>query len=226
MCVWNSEIPFYQIPNYIIPTVQSIYRVSIGIGLILTHEVGMTFKSAHGYDSYIHMLATATAAQITLIFSQTNINSSMWTGFNNSRDDVFSTQTQQRAISMATNHIARYTPLRAMLNSWYQWDQDVIYEYFGIDPFTDINWLSYSPLPHHYVQQWSKKINYITGESTSESTYLRHNGSNHMCLMLTQKTLQYRSLMSATIDADRYFPLVSVREPDAALQHLVAWVDQ
>lgn len=77
MCVWNFDIPFYHRPNYIIPTVQSINRISIGVGLILTHAVGMTFKSAHEYGSYIHMLATATAAQTTLIFSQTNINLSM-----------------------------------------------------------------------------------------------------------------------------------------------------
>jgi hypothetical protein len=32
--------------------------------------------------------------------------------------------------------------------------------------------------------------------------------------------------MSATIDADRYFPVVSVREPDAAIQHLLSWLDQ
>lgn len=128
----------------------------------------MTFKSAQGYGSYIHMLATATAAQTTLIFSQTNINLSMWSGFNSTHDDVFSTQTQQKAVSMATNNIAKHTPLRPMLSSWFQWDQGVIYEYYGIDPFNDINWLSYSPLPHHYVQQWSKKINYITGEPTNE----------------------------------------------------------
>jgi hypothetical protein len=32
--------------------------------------------------------------------------------------------------------------------------------------------------------------------------------------------------MSATIDADRYFPVVSIREPDAAIQHLLSWLDQ
>jgi hypothetical protein len=44
--------------------------------------------------------------------------------------------------------------------------------------------------------------------------------------MYNDKTLQYRSLMSATIDADRYFPIVSIREPDAAIQHLLSWLDQ
>lgn len=61
------------------------------------------------------MLATAVAAQTSLIFSQTNINLSMWAGFNATRDDVFSTRTQQEAISMATNGIAKFAPLGAIV---------------------------------------------------------------------------------------------------------------
>lgn len=172
------------------------------------------------------MLSTASSAQTSLIFSQTNLNLSMWSGYNNTRDDVVSTRTVQTAISLSTNDIAHYTGIMSLIRTWQQWDENVIIEYFGLDPFSDVNWLSYSPLPHHYVQQWSTKINFTTGEAPREQTYLRHNDRNYMCLMFDSKTLQFRSLSSATIDADRYFPVVLVREPDAAVQHLTAWVDQ
>lgn len=224
--VWNLDNPLYRAINYTLPTVQSVNRVGIGIGLVLTHEMGLTFQTSQGYGSYIHMLATATAAQTSLIFYQTNLNLSMWAGYNTSRDDVSSTLTMQSAIYMATNDIARYTGVAAMIRSWPRWDENMIFEYFGLDPFTEVNWLSYSPLPHHYVQQWSTKINYITDEAPKDQTYIRHRNNNHLCLMFDSKTLQYRSLSSATIDADRYFPMVLIREPDAAVQHLIAWVEQ
>lgn len=226
MRVWNAQIPLFKSPNYTLPTVQSMNRVAIRIGLVLTHEMGLTFKTSQGFGSYIHMLSTASAAQTSLIFSQTNLNLSMWSGYNTTRDDVISTRTIQTAISLSTNDIAHYTGIMSLVRSWQQWDENVIFEYFGLDPFQDINWLSYSPLPHHYIQQWSTKINFATGEAPREQTYLRHNDRNHMCLMFDVKTLQFRSLSSATIDADRYFPVVLIREPDSAVQHLTAWVDQ
>lgn len=145
MRVWNSDIPRYQRPNYIIPPLQSMNRVSIGVSLLTTREQGLTFKTAQGYGAFVHMLTTATAAQTTLIFSQTNINLSMWSGYNNSRDDVFSTLYMRNLISMATNDIARYTSYISTLNSWGNWDGDLLTEYFWLDPFNDINWLSYPP---------------------------------------------------------------------------------
>jgi hypothetical protein len=115
---WATEVPTSMTSNYTIPTVQSLNRVSTGIGLILTHEMGLTFKSAQGFGSFVHMLATASAAQASLIFSQTNLNLSMWSGFNTTRDDVYSTETQQIAISLATNDIGRYTSVQALVQSW------------------------------------------------------------------------------------------------------------
>lgn len=47
-----------------------------------------------------------------------------------------------------------------------------------------------------------------------------------MCLIVSKDTYQFRSLMSATIDAKRYFPMVAYRSTEGQLQHMWAWVDQ
>lgn len=226
MRVWKSDVPSYQVPNYTISTVLSVNRIAIGLGLILTHELGKTIQSARGYGSFVHMLSTATAAQASLIFSQTNINLSMWAGYNSRRNEFHARRVHQVVIDMATNGIASYTNIQELTKGWKQWDEGLIMEYFGINPFTDVNWLSYTPLPHHFIQQWSRMINFKTGEPEKKYTYLTYNNENYFRFMFNRDVLQYRSLMSATIDADRYFPMVSVREPAKAHQYLVAWVDQ
>lgn len=99
-------------------------------------------------------------------------------------------------------------------------------EYFGIDPFDNPNWLSCSPLPYHFVQQWAAKVSLSSGEYPGGERLIPHNMTNHYALVLTEKSLQYRSKAISTIDADRYLPMAVYRDTTGAAQHLAAWVDQ
>lgn len=213
-------------PNYTIPSMESRVRICTAMELIAVHEKTTTFLSARGMQCHIHMLSAALAAQAATIFSATNISLACWSGYDTRGDSGFTTEAHQKLIPMATNAIASYTNLPQMMRSWNGWDFDMMSEYFGIDPFDNPNWLSCSPLPFHFVQQWAQKISLQSGEYPGGERLIPHNATNHYALVLTDKSLQYRSKAISTIDADRYLPLAVFRDTTGAAQHLYAWVDQ
>lgn len=225
MRIWYERVPAYHTPAYTLSTCSSLTRVAIYVKLVLTHEKNVIYDSPNGMGTHIHMLAGATAAQTSLIFSQSNLALAAWTGYDTRKDDVFTTDTMQKCISFATADIASYTDIQVTAAGWPDWDEDVIFEYYNMDPFNNVNWESNFPLPHHFSLQWSIKIELTTGVIGDE-TYFRHNGRNHQGIMITPGTLQYRALMYCTIDADRYFPVLVYRQEDQPLEHLKAWVDQ
>lgn len=226
MRVWENNEPDHSTSQYAISATDSLMRASIYINLIMTHEQTLFYDSAYGLGSYIHMLSAATSAQFALVFSQTNLSLSAWSGYDTRRDDAVTTTTMENAIRRCTNDIASYVGVQYMVQGWGAWDEDVIYEYYGINPFDNTSWNMSHPLPHHFVVQWARKINNIVGERPTQVTYFPHQGQNHMGLPLSDKSLQYRALAYCTTDVDRYFPMLVYREADGGLQHMRAWVDQ
>lgn len=212
--------------NYTVPSMESRVRICTAMELIAVHEKTTTFLNAKGMQCHIHMLAAALAAQAATIFSSTNISLACWSGYDTRGDSAFTTEAHQLLIPMATNAIASYTSLQRLMRTWVGWDFDMMSEYFGIDPFDNPNWLSCSPLPFHYVQQWAAKISLSSGEYPGGERLIPHNATNHYALVLTEKSLQFRSKAISTIDADRYLPLAVYRDTTGAAQHLAAWVDQ
>nr|QXV86549.1 capsid protein [Totiviridae sp.] len=226
MVVWATGTPANMKPNYDVTTTESLMRVAIYVRLILTHEVKLFFESAHGMGTFVHMLSGALSAQFGLIFSNTNLDLSLWSGFNTRLDDITSNMIMQQAIERATAGIAKHTMIQQMIADWHNWDEDVIFEYFGMDPFTNLAWLMATPLPHHFIQQWSNKIKYRDGKETDVMTYFYHNGQNRMGLALTPESQSFRGLMYCTVDAERYLPELVYRSQDRQLDHMPAWVDQ
>lgn len=208
-------------PNYTIPSMESRVRICTAMELIAVHEKTTTFLNAKGMQCHIHMLAAALAAQ-----SATNISLACWSGYDTRGDSGFTTQAHQQLIPMATNAIATYTNLRRLIQSWVGWDFDMMSDYFGLDPFDNPNWMSCSPLPFHLAQQWAQKVSLSAGEYPGSERLIPHNMTNHYALVLSERSLQYRSKAISTIDADRYLPMAVFQDTTRAAQHLCAWVDQ
>lgn len=66
-----------------------------------------------------------------------------------------------------------------MIANWFERDQDVVAEHFELDPLNDINWLSYSPLLYHFVQQLSRKIDFVVGHLPDKVTFVPHGNEDH-----------------------------------------------
>uniref|UniRef100_A0A2S2NZ08 Uncharacterized protein n=1 Tax=Schizaphis graminum TaxID=13262 RepID=A0A2S2NZ08_SCHGA len=213
-------------PNYTLPSMESRVRICTAMELIAVHGNTTTFYNASGMQCHIHMLSAALSAQAATIFSSTNISLACWSGYDSHGDSGFTTEVHQLLIPMATNSIASYTNLRQLMTGWAGWDFDMMSDYFGIDPFDDPNWMSCSPLPFHFVQQWMQKVSLHLGKYPGSERLIPHNNVHHYALVLDEQSLQFRSKSISTIDADRYLPLAAYRGTTGAVQHLGAWVDQ
>lgn len=131
-----------------------------------------------------------------------------------------------RLSTAATAGISPWINLPAVIQGWMQWDEDVIFEYFGIDPFNNREWLFYTPYPHYYVQQWSKKLASVCGEDKCKLAMVPIQGEYKSMVPMDRGTLQYRSLWSCTNDTDTYFSVVIAQEQARAATTMSAWVDQ
>lgn len=222
---WLGRYPDNQMPTYNISSMDSIYRVAVYLDLVMTHEQVLTFPHANALPGWIHMLSGALASQTAMVFAQNNLSLSVWTGYDTRFDATYSQHLVDEVIDAMTLGVVRAIPLTDIVQSWHNWDEDCIQEYFGIDPFDNDNWLSYSPIPFHLLAQWIEKMAYSYGRPPSVQSVIRHNAANHMGLFLTPETGQYRAMAVCTTDVDRYFPLVVFRQEDQPYSHMVAWVD-
>jgi len=192
----------------------------------MTHEVGTIFSNGDGMGTYIHMLSTAMGAQFSLMFSQTNVSLAAWAGFDTRMDKVWMAAVMSTLTYAATAGICPWINLPSVIRGWAAWDEDVIYEYYGMDPFNNREWLSYTPYPHYYIQQWAKKLQTTVGEDKCKLAMVPVNGEYKLMVPMDHTTLQYRSLWACTTDTSAYFPMVMYQEQASAASPLSAWVDQ
>lgn len=223
--VWRGRYPDEEVSTYNITTMDSLYRVGVYVGLVLTHERQLMFPHSAALAGWVHMLAGAISCQTAMSFAQNNVSLPVWSGFDDRFDGVFSQDWIIRLLDTYTQGIVRYTSIPDIANSWEDWDEDAIVEYYGLDPFNNDNWLSYSPVPYHLLVQWINKMDHHYGTAPPTICTFRHNFVNHQGLRLDDKSGEYRAHTVCTIDADRYFPLVVFRQVDALNHHMLAWID-
>lgn len=223
---WMYEAPEKGIPGYNVTTMDSITRVSTYVDLILTSEKNMPFYNSNGFASWHHMLSMALTFQATVLFTQSNINLAVWTGYDTRYDSAFSSMNMSKLIRGTFQGFVNFIGIKDLIEMWHEWDEDTIQEYYGVDPFDNSNWMSYSAIPYHATMQWIKKMKSNVGEAFRNTEYFRHMGHNHMGLKVTDKSGEYRTSALCTIDADRYMPMLVFKEEDATFVHMTAWVDQ
>nr|WJE88714.1 MAG: capsid protein [Halyomorpha halys toti-like virus 2] len=225
--VWAQAVPDYYSFNYTATTVNSVARVAIAMQLVITTELSIKFNYGGGFSTWMHMLSGALCAQASTIFSSTNINLSIWTGYNITEDEVFSTQYMMEAIKIATNGIANFQKYQQLVNTWTGFDPALISKYFGLPVFEDPNWLSYHPLPYYYAVQWLQKHKSVEGTAPSHVVNWYHDKLSRMGLLIDETTRDYRPFITGSPNIQTYCPIVTaetIQEPE--LKHMDMWIDE
>jgi len=218
MRVWSDSIPNNSAPGYFITTVGSLIRICFYAKLIFAHDTRMIIRHL---DTRIHLLSVAMGAQTSLIFSQTNLSLSVWSGYLENR---LLENMMEKVLKVATLGISCYSRRFNLHNTYCK--RDAIFKYYAMDPFHNINWYSYTPFPHHLVQQWSSKINMRIGNDKNRvRCFGSRAGNQHFGILISKETLQYRSTIACTISTDDYFPMVAYRPVEGAIRNMMAWVD-
>jgi len=142
MRVWSTTVPVHYLPGYSITTLNSVIRICFYVKLLLAHK---TIVNNNCIGSYVHLLSMVMGAQTSLIFSQTNLSLSVWSGYS---VDNLQYDMMEKVLKVATLGISIYSDQVAIVK---EYGKDAIIEYYAMDPFENVNWYSYTPYPHFLV---------------------------------------------------------------------------
>lgn len=227
---WNSSSPTSYSYNYNITTANSVARIGIAMGLVNTNESVMVFNYGGGFANWMHMLSCALSAQTCTIFTSTNLNLAIWSGYQNLEDGVFATLYMQQAIKLATGGLANYHQYRQIVDSWNAsggFDPDMLIQYHELDIWEDSNWMSNHPLPFYFVAQWLEKHKSFKGEFPGHPVNWYHNRTSHIGLSIDQNSLDSRFLVVGSHNVDTYCPIVVAQTmTEASLSHMDLWIDE
>uniref|UniRef100_A0AAU8L0J2 Capsid protein n=1 Tax=Hermetia illucens inse-like virus 1 TaxID=3231772 RepID=A0AAU8L0J2_9VIRU len=158
MVEWADRDPEKTTFKYHTTTCDSMRRLSIHLGLFERENVVLHFTNSSGVAAWIHMLAVSQSAMTACYLSSSNVTCAAWSGYNTQNDSVQQTAIMQSTYIQLFGDMIQYVKVKDMVDSWTEWDESVIMDYWGMDPFTDIDWLSYSPVPTHLSLQWIFKL--------------------------------------------------------------------
>lgn len=214
---------------YTITAVNSVTRVAIGMTLISTHSLPTYFPYGGGFGTWMHMYSGAMCAQTATIFCDSNINLSIWTGYNVAEDSVFSSSYMEQIIPIATNGFASYVRFAYTLESLANlgFDDDMLGEYYGIPVLTDPDWMSNHPLPFYFAVQWMQKHSSFRGDYPKHAVNWYHDGKVRIGLEITRDSASTKVTMVGSPNIEAYCPVVTAecilrRE----LTHMNIWFDQ
>lgn len=224
--VWSSNDPLYAVPAYCLSSMTSIFRVGTYVGLINTHTTGTAFNGPDGFDHWHHMLSVALSFSTCVFLTNNDLSPREWAGFDDRynrghRATILSDLKEDLFQGLVVHHI-----VKDVAASWPEWDEDIIIEYYGIDPYDNVDWLTFSPVPYVQSVQWAEKMGMVYGAANHHSATFRWLGQEYNAIQLTQDAGIHRSRTSGTIDLYRYFPQLSCREADAGYKYVKHWFDQ
>lgn len=226
-CFWAGSRPFSEWGSTKINTCDSIVRVSIRYGLVVTTEYNLPFETPSGLAGWVHMHSLALACQVGTMFSQNNIDLGLWLGFYMEMEDLKGPVLMMELIKTMSQDYLSWFDLKRLYRSWEQWDYEVISNYYGVDPFDADEWFwSHFPLPAHLLLQWQKKVNAQDYTFPKSLSYLFYGGENLLAVGLPVDGKDARMLTSHTIDFLRYNPIVLATDLGGQKKPLFAWVDQ
>lgn len=222
---WSSHTPAVHAPAMTLKTMDSMSRVATYMGLVITEDIQNGFTSAEGTRGWFRMLTMAIALQTSVLFARSDLSLRAWVGYEAVTNDLTTRNTYTQLIRMATNGLCGYIDIATMIAPWHAWDEDCTAEYYGIDPFTDANWLSYHPVPCVLTTQWSRKLGLLETTVPQRGVF-RYDGQHRKGLLITHDKADGKLEAMGTVDFARYAPVVVYPdENNEVLRALGMWVE-
>lgn len=224
-CGWIHDDNEQFLNMYNISTMPGPTRVATYIGLILTHENTYNFSNLQAYSGWVHMLATAMSLNTAVMFSSNQVSLPTWTGYQNTYDTQIGLEISVQLTDELSNGLINHIDLRDM-SEFNEWDEDMVSVYYGLDPMTDQNWMSTSPMPFPTAWQWMMKLQLPLGVKPNKTSYFWHDGTTHKGITLDPSNMFMTAMVYGTIDFDKYMPIMTKFTPDNRTRHMSAWLDQ
>lgn len=220
---WTTSVPGDNFNiNYHVSSADSLTRVCIYVKMLQTSYENR-WTTAESFAAWHHMLGGAIAAQTATALANNNIPLAIWTGY----DNRFNTRMADSITSDFIRELTMGMVLRnEMENLHERFDIETdIMEYYGMEPYSNVQWMSYHPLPYPFILQWANKMSDVRGNEPS-MTNVSIYGRDYEVFEVNEDTAFLRANMVCTIDIEGDFPLVTYTSGvEVHMSQLYAWID-
>lgn len=222
---WSTQRPEVEVPSYNIQTMTSISRVATAMGLILTHTESYRFASPTEFVHWVHMLSNAISFSTSAFLSINDITPKDWSGIYNKYDVAHRDMVLDTLKSSMYGGLLVHHNVENLFANISEWDLDIMSEYWLLSPYTDINWMTFSPVPAHCTQQWIDKLGLTGGVVPKGVTTFRYKTLPYMAMKISRDHAEHKLNLVTTIDVYRRFPQILAREQGEGYERVLHWVD-
>lgn len=220
---WSTQQPEFSVPSYKIQTMSSIYRVATALGLVLTHTESNPFAyTPTRFVHWVHMLSCAISFSTSAFLSINDITPRDWAGIykfdNMTHDSVIETLKDAIYSKILVHH-----DIENMYSNISEWDLDIS-DYWLMNPYSNVDWMIFSPVPSHCTQQWIEKMG-LSGGVAPKGTSFIYKNLLVFAIQLLRDSNEHKMNAVATIDMYRQYPQIFVREPGKGYTAVLHWVD-
>lgn len=223
---WSTQKPEVAVPTYNIQTMTSITRVATSLGLIMTHTDSYRFASPTGFTHWIqHMLSCAISFSTASFLTYNDITPRDWAGIYNLYDVAHRQTVLDTLKTTMYGGLLVHHDVENLYSNISEWDLDIMAEYWLMSPYSNINWLTFSPVPLHCTLQWMDKLAMTGGTIPKGVTTFRYKNMPYMAIRLARDNIEHKMNSIGTIDAYRRVPQCLVREPGEGYEPVQHWID-
>lgn len=224
---WETPNPEYAVPTYNISTMTSLYRVAAMAGLLLTHVESYRFPTGRALCQWVHMLSCALSFSSSAFLVCNDLTPRDWAGFDDRYARAYRDYTIQGLKNIFFWEMIAHHNMQDVFSGVNEWDVDIISEYYTLEPYNDINWLSFSPVPFNATFQWMNKMegDLKSGDLSPGLVYFRYHGNDKFGTNILVTGGIHKIQSTATIDVYRHFPQIVAKEPDAPYVYIKHWID-
>lgn len=222
---WSTQQPEVSIPTYNVQTMTSVSRVATAMGLIMTHTQSYRFASPTGFVHWIHMLSCAISFSSSAFLTINDITPRDWAGIYNKYDVAHRDLVLDTLKTSIYSGILVHHDIENLFSNISEWDLDIMADYWLVSPYSNVNWLTFSPVPSHCTQQWIDKMGLAGGMVPKGTTTFNYRQMTYMAMKVMRDHNEHKFNMMATIDMYRRFPQALVREPGSGYECVLHWVE-
>lgn len=135
------------------------------------------------------MLSCALSFTTSSFLTLNNLSPRDWSGIDNRNSNSFRLTDIAKLKNALWGGIICQRDMQDLYTRMPEWDLDVLSDYWGVRPYNNLDWLTFSPVPFHATWQWISKLNLSTNaKSLHGVTSFDFNNKYYPAIRITTQT--------------------------------------
>lgn len=226
---WATLKPERCVYGYRAESMTSVFRVAAACGLILTHTDSYAFGASIGMCHWVHMLSCAHSFSTACLLTINDLTPRDWMGIDNRRNNVFRLTIIKGIKAALYSGLLIHRNIEDLFKNIPEWDMDILSDYWGVEPYGSLDWMTFSPVPYHATWQWICKLGMEkAGKSVAPfgSVPFEYDDDKvYSAIELTKDSCEHKSNAVGTIDVYRRYQGILAREPKGGFVPVLHWID-